>query len=218
MPSLSVPSHSGMYVVIGSSTEGISPRSMAMPTSALVKLLAMDQLAPRLLASRRGSYHSATMVPRRTTTTPCVLRPSANAYVRAPSSTAESMPTSSGVPSANSKRLSLAHEPRPVAARVAVTNTSARKGGGKRAVIRRLATWGQPRQPAGRGSMVGTLHPVDTGATDPDARGTSSRHGSALASLSCCSHFSPRARDHCAPDGVRPREPARSHDGTGRRA
>ena len=52
---------------------------MAMPISALVKLLAIDQLAAHESASAPSAYHSATIAPSWTTTTPWVLRPSAKA-------------------------------------------------------------------------------------------------------------------------------------------
>ena len=79
MSSRSVPANSGYQVVMGSSTPGIFPCSMAMPTVALAKLLATDQLATHESGPAPSAYHSATMTPSRTTTTPCVLRPSANA-------------------------------------------------------------------------------------------------------------------------------------------
>ena len=47
--------------------------------AALVKLLATDQLAAHESASSPGAYHSLTILPLRTTTTPWVLRPSTKA-------------------------------------------------------------------------------------------------------------------------------------------
>jgi hypothetical protein len=52
---------------------------MAMPIKALVKLLAMDQLAAHESWLAPGAYHSATITPSWATTTPCVFIPSAKA-------------------------------------------------------------------------------------------------------------------------------------------
>src|SRR5688572_3603935 len=67
-----------------------------MPISALVKLFAIDQLAAHESAPRPGAYHSAAIAPSRTTTTPCVFRPSWNAYARDQFIVYSSMPTSPG--------------------------------------------------------------------------------------------------------------------------
>jgi hypothetical protein len=79
MPARSVPAHSGNHVVIGASTLGMRPSPMAMPTSALAKLLPIDQLAAHESSPAPSAYHSATMAPSWTTTTPWVFMPSANA-------------------------------------------------------------------------------------------------------------------------------------------
>ena len=52
----------------------MGPSSMAMPTMALVKLLRTDQLAVHEFGSAPSAYHSPTISPSRTTTTPCVFR------------------------------------------------------------------------------------------------------------------------------------------------
>src|SRR5512139_519293 len=74
----------------------MSPRSIAMPTSVPAKLLPADQLVARLLASWSSAYHSETIAPLRTTTTPWVLRVGSKAYWRASSSVAASMPSAAG--------------------------------------------------------------------------------------------------------------------------
>jgi hypothetical protein len=66
-------------VVIGSSTLGILPSPIAMPIRALVQLLAIDQLAAHESLSAPSAYHSATIAPWRTTTTPWVFIPAAKA-------------------------------------------------------------------------------------------------------------------------------------------
>ncbi|MDZ7734253.1 MAG: hypothetical protein U5R31_15300 [Acidimicrobiia bacterium] len=96
MSSRGVPAHSGYQVVMGSSTDGMRPSSRAIPTRAEVMLLAMDQLATHESASASGAYHSATMSPSCTTTTPWVCRPSVKAYERASSRVASSMPCDPG--------------------------------------------------------------------------------------------------------------------------
>ena len=62
-------------MVIFTSTPGILPSLMAMPIRALVKLLAMDQLASHDCAFEPGAYHSDTITPWCTTTTPWVFLP-----------------------------------------------------------------------------------------------------------------------------------------------
>jgi hypothetical protein len=79
MSSRSVPTHSGRWALIGSSTPAMWPSSTAMPTTALVKLLATDQLAAHESAPAPSAYHSATISPSCTTTTPWVSRPGAKA-------------------------------------------------------------------------------------------------------------------------------------------
>ena len=79
MSSRGVPTHSGNQVVMGSSTPGMRPSSMAMPIRVLVKLLDTDQLVAHELWSAPSAYHSETILPWRTTTTPWVLRSGAKA-------------------------------------------------------------------------------------------------------------------------------------------
>src|SRR5690606_6442700 len=65
-------------------------------------LFAIDQLAAHDPGPAPSAYHSDTMTPSRTTTTPWVFMPSANAYSRAPSRTAGSIPWASGASTSHS--------------------------------------------------------------------------------------------------------------------